>query len=63
MSAGKGDRYRPVDRKRYEENYEKLFGSEECPIGLDDNRSNCTARTCKRCKQEKREDIRCTLPK
>lgn len=43
MSAGKGDRYRPVDRKRYEENYEKLFGSEQCP------EDDCT---CKRCRQE-----------
>lgn len=23
--AGKGDRYRPVDRKKYEENYDKIF--------------------------------------
>lgn len=23
--AGKGDSYRPVDRKKYEENYDKIF--------------------------------------
>lgn len=23
--AGKGDKYRPVDRKKYEENYDKIF--------------------------------------
>ena len=23
--SGKGDRYRPVDRKKYEENYDKIF--------------------------------------
>lgn len=23
---GKGDRYRPVDRKKYDENYEAIFG-------------------------------------
>lgn len=26
-SAGKGDRYRPVDREQYEKNYEAIFGS------------------------------------
>ena len=25
--AGKGDRYRPVDREQYEKNYEKIFGT------------------------------------
>jgi len=24
-TAGKGDYYRPVDRKKYEENYERIF--------------------------------------
>jgi hypothetical protein len=24
--AGKGDKYRPVDRKKYEENYDRIFG-------------------------------------
>lgn len=28
---GKGDGYRPVDRKRYEENYEAIFGKEGNP--------------------------------
>lgn len=27
-AAGKGDRFRPVDKKRYEENYERIFGHE-----------------------------------
>ncbi len=26
--AGKGDRPRPVDKKRYDENYERIFGKE-----------------------------------
>lgn len=25
-NAGKGDSYRPVNRKRYEENFERIFG-------------------------------------
>ena len=24
--AGKGDSYRPVDRKKYDENYDRIFG-------------------------------------
>lgn len=24
-SAGKGDKYRPVDKKQYDENYEEIF--------------------------------------
>ena len=28
-SAGKGDRYRVVDRKKYSENYEKIFGKKK----------------------------------
>ncbi|MHC4121945.1 MAG: hypothetical protein ACYSSI_00095 [Planctomycetota bacterium] len=27
--AGKGDRYRPVDRKKYEKNYDKIFGKKK----------------------------------
>lgn len=26
-SAGKGDRYRPVDREQYERNYDAIFGA------------------------------------
>tara|TARA_Y100000593_G_C4066050_1_gene216779 strand:- start:250 stop:396 length:147 start_codon:yes stop_codon:yes gene_type:complete len=26
MSAGKGDRYRPVDQKKYDEGWEAAFG-------------------------------------
>lgn len=29
--AGKGCRYRPVDREKYRENYERIFGKEEIP--------------------------------
>ena len=25
--AGKGDTYRPVDKKKYDENYERIFGN------------------------------------
>lgn len=28
-SAGKGDRYRQVDMKKYAENYEKIFGKKK----------------------------------
>jgi len=27
--AGKGDRYRPVDRKKYGENYDRIFGKKK----------------------------------
>jgi len=27
--AGKGDRPRPVNKKRYDENYEKIFGKKD----------------------------------
>jgi len=27
-AAGKGDRFRPVDKARYDENYERIFGHE-----------------------------------
>ena len=29
MGAGKGDKYRNVDSKKYRENYEKIFGSKK----------------------------------
>ena len=28
-SAGKGDKYRPVDKKQYDENYEAIFGKKK----------------------------------
>jgi len=28
-SAGKGDKYRPVDMNKYRENYEKIFGKKK----------------------------------
>lgn len=28
-AAGKGSRYRPVDRKKYSENYDKIFGKKK----------------------------------
>ena len=27
--SGKGDKYRPVDREKYRENYEKIFGKKK----------------------------------
>ena len=30
-SAGKGDKYRQVDMKKYRENYEKIFGKKKNP--------------------------------
>jgi hypothetical protein len=32
MSAGKGDRPRPVDKSKYDNNYKKIFGRKEKPI-------------------------------
>lgn len=29
MSAGKGDDYRKVDKKKYDKNYEAIFGKKE----------------------------------
>jgi hypothetical protein len=28
-SAGKGDKYRPVDKKQYDKNYEDIFGKKK----------------------------------
>jgi hypothetical protein len=28
ISAGKGDSYRPVDKKKYDENYDRIFNKE-----------------------------------
>lgn len=28
-SAGKGDKYRPVDRKKWDENYDRIFGKKK----------------------------------
>lgn len=28
-SAGKGDKYRPVDKKQYDKNYEAIFGKKK----------------------------------
>ena len=28
--AGKGDRYRPVDQKKYAEGWERVFGKKSC---------------------------------
>lgn len=33
MSAGKGSKTRPVDPKKYAENYERIFGKNEKPKG------------------------------
>ncbi len=30
-AAGKGSKYRPVDRKKYSENYEAIFGKKKKP--------------------------------
>ena len=27
--AGKGDKYRPVDKKQYDKNYDKIFGKKK----------------------------------
>jgi hypothetical protein len=29
--AGKGDRPRPMDKQRYDENYTRIFGGKKCP--------------------------------
>jgi hypothetical protein len=36
MSAGKGDTYRPVDQKRYDENYERIYGKKRKEVLIDD---------------------------
>jgi len=28
-SAGKGDKYRPVDRKKWDENWDRIFGKKK----------------------------------
>jgi hypothetical protein len=31
MSAGKGDHYRPVDKKKFDENYDRIF-KQKCEV-------------------------------
>ena len=33
--SGKGDTYRPVDKKKYEENFERIFGKKQKEKGND----------------------------
>ena len=37
--SGKGDKYRDVDRKKYDEQYEKIFGKKKLNI-MSDKESN-----------------------
>jgi len=37
---GKGDTYRPVDKKQYDENYEKIFGKKKLNIMPRDENGN-----------------------
>lgn len=37
--SGKGDRYRDVDKKKYDEQYEKIFGKKKFNI-MSDKESN-----------------------
>lgn len=42
--AGKGDKYRPVDRKKYYENYDRIFGKKkECRTTTTDVKNATTS--------------------
>jgi hypothetical protein len=30
--AGKGDTYRPIDRQKWDENYERIFGKKDAKV-------------------------------
>ncbi len=55
--AGKGSRPRPVDRKKYAENYDAIFGKRcrfpngQCPA---ENQSECTT-CCQQTKEDKND--------
>ena len=36
MTAGKGDRYRPIDREKWNEGWKRVFKGEPIPIELED---------------------------
>ena len=42
MSAGKGDRYRQVDPKKYQENYEKIFNKKKVKVIKNGNKNRKT---------------------
>jgi hypothetical protein len=43
-NAGKGDKYRPVDRKKYYENYDRIFGKKkECQPTITDVKNATTS--------------------
>ena len=42
MSAGKGDRYRPINFKRYQENYEKIFNKKKVKVIKNGNKNSKT---------------------
>jgi DnaJ-class molecular chaperone len=46
--AGKGDTYRPVDRRKYYRGYLRLFG-EECSVCLGSGELDNGLGTCPRC--------------
>lgn len=49
MSSGKGDKPRPVDKKKFDQNYKKIFG-EKLPFSYQSNkkRKNCLKKTNKK---------------
>ena len=55
--AGKGDRYRRVDRKKYYESYDRIFGSKEtkdsqqteCPQYAECQQPECQQPECQQC--------------
>lgn len=42
MSAGKGDRYRQVNFKKYQENYEKIFNRKKVKVIKNGNKNSKT---------------------
>ena len=42
MGAGKGDRYRQVDPKKYQENYEKIFNKKKVKVIKNGNKNSKT---------------------
>lgn len=63
--AGKGDKYRPVDRKRFDENFSKIFGekkkskgsSQWCVHGKKIFKDGVAFEKCEVCQETKRGTI------
>ncbi len=55
--AGKGDAYRPVDKKKYDENYDRIFNRFVCAQLVSCNKCENTSCVRKKKDEEKEDDV------